>query len=166
MFSYNIYLGISLLSDNKSKIISLGQNTVSKTVEIGTTTVFLGIGKSFDHFEKKWDSEYKKKLSNVDVEIKKITKDSFNTNKIYVDLIFNNKNPKDKKVNLNKISGNNYILIGDNNNLYYPLTINNNQYDHYLPHGKIVLQFEGVVPEDLKVKKIRLLDRIQEVNYE
>lgn len=165
---YDIYLGVSLANQNKNEILDYGQKAIASTVEYGTTAIFEGIGKTVDHFQEKWEDNYMTQLKNVDVEIKEITKESIDDkdDKVFIDLIFNNKNSESDRLNLGHISDNNYILISDEDGLYYPLKISNNQYDNFLPTGKTVLKFEGIIPSTMQVEYIRLLDERVEITEE
>lgn len=157
---YDIYLGASLVVENKDEILGYGQKAVSNTVAYGTTAVFEGFGKSFDHFEEKWDADYVRQLRNVDLEVKAMRKDSVDevNDKVTVDLVFNNRNSGDDRLSLSHISELNYILIGDTSELYYPVVLPANHNTRYLPAGKSAVTFEGIVPKDLEIKYVRLLD--------
>jgi hypothetical protein len=162
---FNIYLISSKIIENKDQILGYGQKAISSTVDYGATAVFEGLGSTIDHFDTKWDASYSVQLKKVDIKIKSLTRKSINetSDSLKVNVLFNNRNIDGEKLNLSHISDKNYLLVGGKDSIYYPIKIRNNQYNNYLPLGKTVLMVEGIVPKDLDIKYIRLLNTVKEI---
>ncbi len=158
---YDGYLVLSYLNQNKEKILDAGQSAISNTVEFGATAVFEGVGQSWDHFEEKWEDDFVRKLKKVDVELKSIMSTIVDKehNSVVVDVIYTNNNTAKDELSIDGIGRNNYILLDDENEVYYPVRIENKDNYNFLPSGKTMLQLTGVVPSDTKITSLRLLNQ-------
>ena len=150
----------SYLNENKEEILDAGQKAISNTIEYGTTAVFEGIGQSIDHFENKWEEEYIRRLKKVEFEIQDYNLEPLDSNlsTINLSVIAINNNEDKEWLNLGDLDKNNYVLISDENELFYPLNFTTNQYENFLPKGKTVLRFQGQVPSKAKLKYFRVLN--------
>ncbi|MFN3404979.1 MAG: hypothetical protein ACK40G_12840 [Cytophagaceae bacterium] len=162
---YNVYLITYKIIDNRDQILDYGQKAISASVDYGATAVFEGLGNTIDHFQDKWDAKYSEQLKNVDIEMQTFTLKHLDENNdtFIADIIFHNKNTDNEKLNLSHISDNNFMLIGNKDSIYYPIRINNNQYNNYLPEGNTVLKVEGILPKSFEVKFLRLHNAIKEI---
>jgi len=163
---YDGFLILSSLNDNKYKILDAGQSAISNTIEYGTTAVFEGIGQSFDHFEEKWEDDYIRRLRKVEVEIKNASTTFVDdTHEIVtVDVIFNNHNNEADYLSIHSLGTQNYLLLGDENEVYYPVNILNKENYNYLPSGKTMLQITGQLPKGAKLSLLRLLNEKHKVS--
>jgi hypothetical protein len=158
---YDGFLVLSYLNDNKGKILDASQAAISDTIEFGTTALFEGVGQSWDDFEAKWEDKFVTKLKKVDVEIQNVMTESHDDkhDMVTVDLIFNNKNVGAEYLSIDTLGTNNYLLIGDENEIYYPVSIQNGKNYNYLPSGKTLLQVKGKVPTETKISYFRMLNQ-------
>ncbi len=160
---YNTYLIIDYLNTNKEKILNAGQKAISNTIEYGTTAVFEGIGQSLDHFEEKWEDDFIIKLELIDFEVQKyeIKKIDSTSSIIEVDVIATNNHDEDW-ITLGDLDRNNYVLIGDKNDLFYPMYFRDSDLQRYeltIAPGKHLLEFSGQIPSNTEVKYFRILNK-------
>lgn len=171
---YNIVLAVTLINENKSKIAEVTSEAFSDAVGFGSTILFEGLGKSFDHFEEKWDKELIDNLNNIQLTVIGIDTlnentldetlilennaadssiDSSEYNKIVFEISLLNKNTKKEDIYFSTLIYENYILLQDSDDVCYQFNSEENL-SRKIIVGKSSLKLYSVVPKDVELTKI------------
>lgn len=178
-FSFIIFLFLAMIASTLSvfyfvgkevvhqapKAVALGKEAISNTVAFGTEAVFEGVGRTADHFNQKWEKEYQNRLNNITIEISAMDRKPMDAKKdsIFIEAILSNSNSIEDRVALNTLASQNYLLIGDSSELFYPVQIVAENDIQFVPKGKSSFKFITVMPEGTEPRYFRLLDKIQTI---
>lgn len=109
-----------LLTDTAAKAVEVGKNVIARGVELGSTGVLEGIGKTADHFKEKWRTEALEQVKRLDIGIvEAVTEDTDAGRMLKVMLSIRNNN--DQGVDFNELLSNQHLLVKDSKGLCFPI---------------------------------------------
>ena len=134
-------------------VIEKGQDLVSSAISFGTVTILEGFGKTYDHFQNKWEKESiakAEKLSFSIISMKKIEKET----DAGVHIVFSVKNSGSKNIHLEEMIKHELILLKDEKGLCYPLKIANSEPIDVHPNTTLVSEVDVVLPKGIVASKL------------
>ena len=124
--------------------IDKGQDLISSAISFGTVTILEGFGKTYDHFQNKWEAQ-----SIAKVEKLKFAIISMNKRDKGIHIVFSVKNSGAKNINLQEM-----ILLKDEQGLCYPLKISNAEQIEVHPNTTLVSEVEVLLPKAVLASKL------------
>lgn len=133
-------------------VIDKGQDLVSSAISFGTVTILEGFGKTYDHFENKWEKESVAQVDNLKFEIISMQKIEKHID-APIRIVFSVKNSGTKSVNLNEMIRDELILLKDERGLCYPLKISSAEQREVHSNTTLVSEVDVVLPKGILASK-------------
>lgn len=147
------------LYKNRDAILKKTSDVLTSSVKYSSEILFQGVSEAFVNVEKKWDDKEIILFKNIDVSLKSFSvKKINNSNKITLNVLFDNQNTKNNKVELYKILYKNYLILCDKEDICYPLT-GKERDQYYIPQGKSLIEFKITLPANIKIEYLRYINK-------
>lgn len=134
-------------------VIDKGQDLVSSAISFGTVTILEGFGKTYDHFENKWEKE-----SVAQVDKLKFTIISIEKLENHLDaplrIVFSVQNSGTKSINLDEMIEHELILLKDEKGLCYPLKTSSVEQREVHAGTTLVSEVDVVLPKGILASKL------------
>ena len=130
-------------------VIDKGQELVSSAISFGTVTILEGFGKTYDHFQNKWETESLAKVEKLKFSIISMQKRDGG-----IHIVFSVKNSGTKSIDLEEMINHELILLKDGNNLCYPLKITNAEQIELHPNTTLVSEVDVDLPKGILASKL------------
>ena len=134
-------------------VIDKGQDLVSSAISFGTVTILEGFGKTYDHFQDKWEAQSiakAEKLNFTIISIQKIEKQIDSG----VHIVFSVKNSGSKTIHLQEMINHELILLKDKKGLCYPLKIANIESIEVHPNTTLVSEVDVILPKGILASEL------------
>ena len=130
-------------------VIEKGQDLVSSAISFGTVTILEGFGKTYDHFQNKWEKESIAKAEKL-----KFTIISMQKRDGGIHIVFSVKNSGSKSIQLQEMIKHELILLKDEKGLCYPLKIANSEPIDVYSNTTLVSEVDVVLPKGILASKL------------
>ena len=130
-------------------VIDKGQELVSSAISFGTVTLLEGFGKTYDHFQNKWEKETLSKVEKLKFSIISMQKRDGG-----IHIVFSVKNSGTKSIDLEEMINHELILLKDGNGLCYPLRVTNTEDIEVHPNTTLVSEIDVDLPKGILASKL------------
>jgi ABC-type multidrug transport system fused ATPase/permease subunit len=178
----NVVFIVRLVYINRNEILI-------KAVQVPAEMAGQGLALTFLSFEKNWDQNRLRQLEKLIISPSSMSYEIHNGRRVYdIELIFDNTSPTDVKLYLDDLIGNHYLVLTDQDDFVYLLTISDRltssvrteesvaetsgdvtttitksstEYANtIIPFGKSRFRFTASVPEDTDITRARFVNSI------
>ena len=104
-------------------VLDAGQEAISETVKYFSVAVLEGVGKTYEHFEEKWDKERMEKFYALKIKILSSKKEMQNK-KSSLRLTLEVTNISKESIDFRELVTHQLLLLKSKNEAYYPVTFN------------------------------------------